>query len=425
MGIGEVPDAILSELKDRRDLGIHTEMFSDGVVELFEAGVINGEAKTLHRGKIVASFVLGTRRSFDFLHNNPFVEFHPTDYVNDPFVIAGNDRMVAINAALAVDLTGQVCADSIGRSIYSGFGGQADFIRGAARARRRQADHRAALDGEGRNAVAHRGRAARGRGRRDDARGRPLRRDRARHRGAARQEPARAGPGAHRRWHTRTSGRTCSARRGTAESSDHGRAERTGPIVPETRLLPGANRISTLGAIVTTASAVTMIGFWIVESLQAHPVHPYNGIVLFLILPFVFVLGLLLIPLGVLLQRRKLRARGELPQEYPKIDLQQPEWRHGLALVGLATVANVGILGAASYKGVEHMDSTQFCGVDLPQRDGPRVHGLYRLPARARRPACSATSGPAPAGSSSRSCRASARCSRSPSTPTRARSTRP
>ena len=136
MGIGEVPDAILSELKDRRDLGIHTEMFSDGVVELFEAGVINGEAKTLHRGKIVASFVLGTRRSFDFLHNNPFVEFHPTDYVNDPFVIAGNDRMVAINAALAVDLTGQVCADSIGRSIYSGFGGQADFIRGAARARR-------------------------------------------------------------------------------------------------------------------------------------------------------------------------------------------------------------------------------------------------------------------------------------------------
>ena len=135
MGIGEVPDAILSELKDRRDLGVHTEMFSDGVVELFEAGVINGEAKTLHRGKIVASFVLGTKRSFDFLHNNPFVEFHPTDYVNDPFVISRNDRMVAINAALAVDLTGQVCADSIGRSIYSGFGGQADFIRGAARSR--------------------------------------------------------------------------------------------------------------------------------------------------------------------------------------------------------------------------------------------------------------------------------------------------
>jgi len=136
MGIGEVPDAILHELKDRRDLGIHTEMFSDGVVELFEAGVINGEAKTLHRGKIVASFVLGSKRCFDFLHNNPFVEFHPTDYVNDPFVIAQNDRMTAINAALAVDLTGQVCADSIGRRIYSGFGGQADFMRGAARSRR-------------------------------------------------------------------------------------------------------------------------------------------------------------------------------------------------------------------------------------------------------------------------------------------------
>ena len=136
MGIGEVPDAILHELKDRRDLGVHTEMFSDGVVELFEAGVVNGEAKTLHRGKIVASFVLGSKRCFDFLHNNPFVEFHPSDYVNDPFIIARNERMVAINAALAVDLTGQVCADSLGRSIYSGFGGQADFIRGAARARR-------------------------------------------------------------------------------------------------------------------------------------------------------------------------------------------------------------------------------------------------------------------------------------------------
>ena len=136
MGIGEVPDAILHELKGRRDLGVHTEMFSDGVVDLFEAGVINGEAKTLHRGKIVASFVLGSKRCFDFLHNNPFVEFHPSDYVNDPFIIARNDRMVAINAALSVDLTGQVCADSLGRSIYSGFGGQADFMRGAARARR-------------------------------------------------------------------------------------------------------------------------------------------------------------------------------------------------------------------------------------------------------------------------------------------------
>jgi len=135
MGIGEIPDAVLLFLKDKRDLGIHTEMFSDGVVALFESGVVTGEAKTLHGGKIVASFVLGSKKTFDFVDNNPFVEFHPSDYVNDPFTIAKNDRMVAINSALAVDLTGQVCADSMGRQIYSGFGGQVDFIRGAARSK--------------------------------------------------------------------------------------------------------------------------------------------------------------------------------------------------------------------------------------------------------------------------------------------------
>jgi acetyl-CoA hydrolase len=135
MGIGEIPDAVLLFLKDKRHLGIHTEMFSDGVVDLFESGVVTNEAKTLHRGKIVASFVLGTRRTFDFLDNNPFVEFHPSDYVNDPFVISRHDKMVAINSALAVDLTGQVCADSLGRSVYSGVGGQVDFVRGAARAK--------------------------------------------------------------------------------------------------------------------------------------------------------------------------------------------------------------------------------------------------------------------------------------------------
>jgi 4-hydroxybutyrate CoA-transferase len=135
MGIGEIPDAVLLFLKEKRDLGIHTEMFSDGVVELFEAGVVTGEAKTLHKGKIVSSFVLGSKKTFDFLDNNPFVEFHPTEYVNDPFVIAQNDRMVAINSAIAIDITGQVCADSMGRSIYSGFGGQVDFIRGASRSR--------------------------------------------------------------------------------------------------------------------------------------------------------------------------------------------------------------------------------------------------------------------------------------------------
>jgi len=135
MGIGEIPDAVLLFLKDKRDLGVHTEMFSDGVVELFESGVITGEAKTLHKGKLISSFVLGSKKTFDFLDNNPFVEFHPTEYVNDPFVIAQNDKMVAINSAIAVDITGQVCADSMGRSIYSGFGGQVDFIRGAARSR--------------------------------------------------------------------------------------------------------------------------------------------------------------------------------------------------------------------------------------------------------------------------------------------------
>jgi acyl-CoA hydrolase len=96
---------------------------------------VTNERKTLHRGKIVASFVLGTRKAFSFVDNNPFMEFHPSDYVNDPFIVAQNDNMVAINSALAVDLTGQVCADSIGTSMYSGFGGQLDFIRGAARSK--------------------------------------------------------------------------------------------------------------------------------------------------------------------------------------------------------------------------------------------------------------------------------------------------
>jgi acetyl-CoA hydrolase len=122
MGIGEIPDAVLDFLEDKKHLGVHTEMFSDGLVDLFEAGVVTNERKTLHRGKIVASFVIGTRRAFDFVDNNPFMEFHPNEYVNDPYVVARNDNMVAINSALAVDLTGQVCADSIGTRIYSGFG---------------------------------------------------------------------------------------------------------------------------------------------------------------------------------------------------------------------------------------------------------------------------------------------------------------
>ncbi len=135
LGIGGIPDAVLYYLKDKRDLGIHTELFSDGVVELVERGVITNERKTLHRGKIIAGFVLGTQRLYDFVDNNAMVEFHPTDYVNDPFVIAQNDNMVAINSAIEVDLTGQVCADSIGPKFYSGVGGQVDFIRGAARSK--------------------------------------------------------------------------------------------------------------------------------------------------------------------------------------------------------------------------------------------------------------------------------------------------
>jgi acetyl-CoA hydrolase len=134
LGIGAIPDAVLHSLGHKRHLGIHSELFCDGVIDLVEAGVIDGEAKTLHRGKLVAGFVLGTRRLFDWAHNNAMVEMHPTEYVNDPFVIAQHRRMVAINSALQVDLTGQVCADSIGPQLYSGAGGQVDFIRGAARA---------------------------------------------------------------------------------------------------------------------------------------------------------------------------------------------------------------------------------------------------------------------------------------------------
>jgi acyl-CoA hydrolase len=135
LGIGGIPDAVLACLRDRRDLGIHSEMCSDGVVPLIEAGVINGERKTLHRGRVVVGFVLGTAKLFRFLHQNPIFEFHPTLYTNDPFIIAQNDNMVAVNSAIQVDLTGQVCADSIGTRPYSGFGGQLDFMRGAARSK--------------------------------------------------------------------------------------------------------------------------------------------------------------------------------------------------------------------------------------------------------------------------------------------------
>ena len=135
MGIGTIPDSVLYYLRDKKDLGIHTEMFSDGMMHLVELGVITNMKKTLHRGKIVAAFCMGSRKLYEFVDNNPFIEFHPVSYTNDPFVIAQNDRMVSINSALEVDLTGQVCADSLGAYFYSGIGGQVDFVRGASRSR--------------------------------------------------------------------------------------------------------------------------------------------------------------------------------------------------------------------------------------------------------------------------------------------------
>ncbi|MBN2548213.1 MAG: acetyl-CoA hydrolase/transferase family protein [Anaerolineales bacterium] len=134
-GIGAIPDAVLGYLKDKKDLGIHTELFSDGVIDLVESGVMTGARKSIHPGKIIAGFILGTTRLYEWVDDNPLIELHPTEYINDPFVIAQNDRMVAINSAIEVDLTGQVCADSIGPKLYSGVGGQLDFVYGSARSK--------------------------------------------------------------------------------------------------------------------------------------------------------------------------------------------------------------------------------------------------------------------------------------------------
>jgi acetyl-CoA hydrolase len=135
LGIGAIPDAVLNFLDNKKDLGIHSEMFSDGVIRLVEQGVVNNSCKTLHPGKIVAGFVLGTRSLYEWVNDNPLCEFHRQEYVNDPFVIAQNERMVAINSAIEVDLTGQVCADSIGPKFFSGVGGQMDFIYGSSRSK--------------------------------------------------------------------------------------------------------------------------------------------------------------------------------------------------------------------------------------------------------------------------------------------------
>jgi acyl-CoA hydrolase/GNAT superfamily N-acetyltransferase len=132
-GIGRIPQAVLAALHGKKDLGIHTEMFTDSIIALIESGAVTGKRKTLDRGRVVASFCMGTRALYDYVDNNPVFAFHPTEYVNDPMIISQQARQVAINVALEVDLTGQVCADSLGSKFYSGIGGQVDFNRGAAR----------------------------------------------------------------------------------------------------------------------------------------------------------------------------------------------------------------------------------------------------------------------------------------------------
>lgn len=133
VGYGSIPNSVVPFLKDKKDLGVHTETFTDSLIDLIESGAVTCRRKNLHPDKIVASFCMGTQRLYKFVDKNPLFEFHPAHYVNDPFVIAGNDRMISINAALSVDLTGQVCSDSIGYLFYSGIGGQVDFVRGSAR----------------------------------------------------------------------------------------------------------------------------------------------------------------------------------------------------------------------------------------------------------------------------------------------------
>ncbi len=135
MGIGAIPDAVLARLHDKKDLGIHTEMFSDRIVDLIESGAVTNRFKQVHPGRVVTSFVNGSKRLYDFVDDNPLVEFHSCDRTNDTALISRNPKVTAINSAIQVDLTGQVCADSIGPRIYSGIGGQMDFVRGAARSR--------------------------------------------------------------------------------------------------------------------------------------------------------------------------------------------------------------------------------------------------------------------------------------------------
>lgn len=135
MGIGGIPDAVLANLAGKKDIGIHTEMVSDGLIKAFEKGIITNAKKSIHKNKIIATFIFGSKELYEFVDHNPLIELHPVNYVNDPRIICQNENIVAINSAIEVDITGQVCSDSIGTVIYSGFGGQVDFIRGAAMAK--------------------------------------------------------------------------------------------------------------------------------------------------------------------------------------------------------------------------------------------------------------------------------------------------
>ncbi|HLZ19641.1 MAG TPA: acetyl-CoA hydrolase/transferase C-terminal domain-containing protein, partial [Smithellaceae bacterium] len=135
MGIGAIPNAVLAQLDSHQNLGIHTEMFADGVIALVEKGVINGSEKAIDRGKMVATFLLGSKQLYDFTHRNDSVRMMDVGYTNDPFIIAKNPKVTAINSALQVDLTGQICADSLGAKFYSGVGGQVDFVYGASRSK--------------------------------------------------------------------------------------------------------------------------------------------------------------------------------------------------------------------------------------------------------------------------------------------------
>ena len=192
LGIGRIPDAVLSLLGSKNDLGIHTEMFSDGVMKLVKAGNITGIRKTLHPRKIVGSFAAGSTELFKFMNDNPQIEMHPSEYTNDPKIISQHDNMIAINSAIEIDLTGQVVADSIGQQFFSGIGGHADFIRGAAMAKNGKPiiaipstrRHRQGDD------LADRRQPLSGGGRHDDARRHALCRHRVWRRLPARPQPA-------------------------------------------------------------------------------------------------------------------------------------------------------------------------------------------------------------------------------------------